>query len=100
LLRSTSEGQGSIPKGQVHALVRTALYGPREEIALNSFDEQLKRFETVINNQELWKGIQNMLQKLFPGACHVWPWIHLIELWDYLALEPEIDEMQTEVSHG
>jgi hypothetical protein len=74
-------------KGQVHALVQKAVVDPG-----SSFGEQRLRFAEVMG-PSAFKLLQATVERFFPSeASEVWPWIHLLELWDYLMLE-EPDEV-------
>ncbi|MEY3218995.1 MAG: hypothetical protein RIT27_352 [Pseudomonadota bacterium] len=66
-----------IPKSQIYKIASAA---PKEQ---KDFDEKLKRFEIVVEKHEKWK---NLLNKLFPNEIKQWQWLHIAELWDYLAI--------------
>lgn len=69
-------------KGQVHALVEKAVADPG-----HNFAEQRVRFAEVMGSSA-FELLEVTVKRLFPSeASDVWPWIHLLELWDYLLLE-------------
>jgi len=69
-------------KGQVQSLVEAGRRDPGR-----GFADQRRRFAEVIRQTE-FRELETCVQRLFPGeGCEVWPWIHLLELWDYLILE-------------
>ncbi len=73
-----------IPKGQVYELANKGVKNPDA-----GFQEQRKRFMEVIR-KDRFRILEEVVKRLFPNAaCEVWPWVHLLELWDYLALDLE-----------
>lgn len=73
-----------IPKGQVYALANQGV----EDLG-RGFKQQRDRFMEVIGKERFVK-LEAKIKALFRhDNCEVWPWIHLLELWDYLALDLE-----------
>jgi hypothetical protein len=73
-------------KGQVHALVAKAIVDPER-----GFAEQRSRFAEVLG-PSTFEPLQATVKQLFPSeASAAWPWIHLLELWDYLMLEEPVE---------
>ncbi len=71
-------------KGQVQSLVEAGRNDPGR-----GFVAQRERFTAVIGRDE-FKQLDACVRRIFPGdGCEVWPWIHLLELWDYLMLDEE-----------
>lgn len=69
-------------KGQVRSLVEAGQRDPGRGL-----DVQRRRFTEVIGQAE-FRELETCVQRVFPGeGCEVWPWIHLLELWDYLILD-------------
>jgi len=71
-----------LPKSQVYALARAALRGPA------AFDAQFKRLGQVVDAALLRPALAE-LASLFGADSGPWPWVHLAQLWDYLAPTPE-----------
>jgi len=66
-----------IPKSQIYKIASAATKEQKD------FEEKLKRFEIVVEKHEKWK---DFLNKLFPNEIKQWQWLHIAELWDYLAI--------------
>lgn len=82
IVRRLPETVLALPKGQVYRLVRTALFEPE------TFQDRLKRLEQVVDSK-LFEKAGSDLEALFGGGGdEPWPWLHLAELWDYLAPRP------------
>jgi len=77
---------GGISKGQVYRLASKAVQGaPLEELK-----KLEQRLELVTNNPDSSAQLEQMLGRLFPATgdddrVRFWRWVHLTELWDYLA---------------
>ncbi|MGH8490905.1 MAG: hypothetical protein ACREXS_19090 [Gammaproteobacteria bacterium] len=73
-----------IPKGQIYALANKGVADPGE-----GFSQQRKRSIDVMGSKRFGE-LEAKVKDLFPNAaCEVWPWVYLLELWDYLALDFE-----------
>jgi hypothetical protein len=73
-----------IPKSQVYKIAGAAtkkIEGEEQE----DFDKnkKLERFRDVVDQHKKWEGF---LKKLFPNETKQWQWLHIAELWDYLAV--------------
>jgi hypothetical protein len=92
-----------LSKGQVYAVARAAIAPTadwRDAGTLQGFRHAHARMREVIRPKKTFESHDAMLQKLFGGRDDLdvpgadapipdpWPWIHLAELWDYLAPEP------------
>ena len=73
-----------IPKSQVYKIAGAATK-KIEDKEQEDFDknEKLERFRNVVDQHKEWEGFLN---KLFPNETKQWQWLHIAELWDYLAV--------------
>jgi hypothetical protein len=71
-------------KGQVQSLVEAGRQDPGR-----GFEVQRRRFTEVVGTAG-FTTLKERVESLFPEqGCEVWPWIHLLELWDYLVLDDD-----------
>lgn len=97
----------AMPKGQAYGIARAALaksspcaeagkpkgQAPAPQEA-DPFAQLMRRFEQLQAETTLVEDLQTLLwdNVLRPpeatGSCERWQWLHLVELWDYLAPQP------------
>lgn len=78
---------GKLPKGQVYTVAQAALSEETAAGALAAFSEQFKHFEKVVESEAL-NAMRCQTERLFGSKDGIWPWLHLVDLWDYLAPQP------------
>lgn len=68
----------ALPKSQIYKVARVVRHEPE------AFENQLQRVREV-TDAKLMARAEADLKILFSGHGESWQWLHLVELWDYLA---------------